>query len=404
MNIFYNETINTDLVMNIINDLNIGIIILDLKLQILFMNDFSRNQLTMDVDLNKKISINDLFEGFDIVELLKKLGDDTQNDEYVLSYKKSINEKQHVFYSVSIKRMGEFLLIKIEDINSYISLKEEVEAKKNLQLLESEKLNSIGQVAANVIHEINTPNTYMRANMQLADIYLKQIEKSLEEINPIKEDKIYEEHIKIEKNIKELRQLISSSFRGTSRIMEKIKTIRNFMYKDNYRFINENIFNVLENVLLIMNNTIQKHSKIIVNNTLIENTWQGMFSDLEEIKLQIPVQQIEQLFMILINNSIDIFKENERKRIDNLIAIDFQIQEEYLIISYKNNGGEIPKNDRDKIFEPFYTTKSKGKGTGLGLYIAKEIITLCKGEINVLNLEDIDGVKFIIKLPTKRFA
>jgi C4-dicarboxylate-specific signal transduction histidine kinase len=108
---------------------------------------------------------------------------------------------------------------------------------------------------------------------------------------------------------------------------------------------------------------------------------------------------LTQVMMNLINNSKDIMVE---KDIENRwIKIQQNIKDEKFIISIEDNGGGIPENIIEKIFDPYFTTKHKAQGTGLGLYMSKQIVQKhLKGNLYVKNTQH--GAKFFIEIPLNK--
>ena len=89
-----------------------------------------------------------------------------------------------------------------------------------------------------------------------------------------------------------------------------------------------------------------------------------------------------QVILNLISNAKDAIEERRKKeKIEGIIEVSNEIKNKEIIIKIKDNGGGIPNEVKDRIFEPYFTTKEEGKGTGMGLYMAKEIIERSNGEI-----------------------
>ena len=101
-----------------------------------------------------------------------------------------------------------------------------------------------------------------------------------------------------------------------------------------------------------------------------------------------------QVILNLISNARDILEERKVK--NPIIEISSFKKDGYVYVTIKDNAGGVPEEIKDRIFEPYFTTKEEGKGTGLGLYMSKEIIERMDGSIEVVNEKD--GAKFIIKL------
>jgi len=161
-----------------------------------------------------------------------------------------------------------------------------------------------------------------------------------------------------------------------------------------------------KNVLLCLSKTIEKAISLIDVNLNDQNI--KVIHNIQGIKIWGIENELIQVLLNVFNNSIDAFESKEiEDDNDKLIFIDMSKEDGFIVISIKDNAGGIPESIIERIFEPYFTTKHKSQGTGIGLYMSFEIITKhMKGEFFVKNHvfthdeNEYEGAKFTIKLPT----
>ncbi len=256
------------------------------------------------------------------------------------------------------------------------------------QLIQSEKMSSLGQLTAGIAHEINNPVNFISANIDslkenIGDILvvLKEYdslnhtnyEEKLEEIQQLKENHQFD------LAIAELEQLIQGIQEGTNRTTQIIQGLRTFSRLD-------------EDVLKLTN----IHENLDATLTLLQNRYKDrveIIKDYGEIPpLEAYPGKLNQVFMNLLANAIEAIEGEGR------IWIKTQTLGDQVLISIQDTGSGIPPEVRERIFEPFFTTKDVGKGVGLGLSIVHSIIEKHQGEIEVES-EVGEGTTFKIILP-----
>lgn len=264
---------------------------------------------------------------------------------------------------------------------------------KNAQamMVHSEKMRSLGQLVAGITHEINNPinfvygnlvhlKTYINALFELIDCYEK-IEGSLSEEQKAEINKIRE---KIEYSfIKEdLPMVLKSCHDGTNRTKNIILDLKNFSRLDE---------------MVINNIDLKKEIELTLN--ILYNKFKGKIEIIKEYEKDIPNiegygGQINQVFMNILDNACYATPEGGK------IYIRLKNAESNVIIEFEDTGAGISPEQMEKIFEPFYTTKPVGEGTGLGMSISYKVIQNHNGEIIVKSEVD-KGSIFTIKLPVK---
>ncbi|RKY84484.1 hypothetical protein DRQ09_08580 [candidate division KSB1 bacterium] len=341
---------------NLFEDANDGIITLDLDYHITSVNRKFEEILSK---CRKELIGKPIFDVLEVVD----------TGENFLDKMKDITEKNMPFsYEIKIQTPTG---IKILDINSsYMFYRDKLEGiqqiyrdvteKKLLQnqLIQSEKLASIGELVSGVAHELNNPLSIISGYSEL----LKK-DKELSKKHKKKIDKINKA---VNRGIKIVENLLSFA-REKPLEMKKI-----------------NIQKIIEKTIEI------RDYELKVNNIKVIRDFQ---EDLEETYGD--PYKLQQVFLNLINNSYDAIKKTKKK---GIIKIKTYSSKGNIIVEFIDDGPGIPEEIQDKIFDPFFTTKEIGEGTGLGLSLSYGIIKNHNGSIS-LDTAFLEGTKFVIKLP-----
>ncbi len=263
------------------------------------------------------------------------------------------------------------------------------------QLLQSEKLASIGQLAAGIAHEINNPLGFLSSNISflIKDIEtLKSIVETAEDVRLALErcdhDALESGAARIVQTVKELDpaffledadRLIKGTSLGVERIKKIISDLMSFSRKDDGERTACNLNELIESVLNFVWNEIKYKAEL-----------RKEFSDLPLIKIN--PQQISQVILNLILNAVQAIEGG------GIITIRTSCRDGGISIAVQDNGRGIPESIRSTIFEPFFTTKKAGQGTGLGLSISLDIVKKHGGRIDVSSREG-EGACFDVWLP-----
>src|SRR3972149_6028828 len=250
---------------------------------------------------------------------------------------------------------------KLEKANAQlISLLEELK-RTQLQLFQSEKMASIGQLAAGIAHEINNPVGYISCNLELMQNHFVAIKTLQTELEKLKTDPAFIKlqktvvDVKLDKLINHMEKSINESLEGTERIKKIIDSLRTFAYKGDDKFELANINTEIEHILNIIRNEIKYKSDLV-----------KAYGDVPLIRCN--RYQLGQVFINIILNAAQAINEKGEIRITTYQKGD------HVNVEIRDNGSGIPERNLSKIFEPFFTTNEVGKGTGLGLSIAYNII------------------------------
>ena len=278
--------------------------------------------------------------------------------------------------------------------------------KTQAHLIQSEKMSSLGQLVAGVAHEINNPVNFIFGNLVHAQEYIQNLLEILKiyqqehtQNSPILAEKIIE--LDLDFAIEDLPKTIQSMQIGAERIREIVLSLRKFSHMDEADMKSVDIHEGINNTLMILQNRL-KH--------------QHNFSKIEVIKDygELPLVecypgQLNQVFMNILVNAIDAIEErfnctNNRNTSEKpQINIHTQkIAPNSLEVVIADNGVGIDKDLINKLFNPFFTTKPIGKGTGMGLAISYSIVVEKHGGQLLFKSQVKKGTKAIIQIPLKQ--
>lgn len=263
------------------------------------------------------------------------------------------------------------------------------------QLVHSEKMASLGQLTAGIAHEINNPINFISSGMvslkmsieamrEIAEEYTRiddgdDAEEVLESVKELKEEHEYEEIVD------ELDDLINDINYGVTRTIEIVKGLRVFSRLDEEEAKNANVNENIDATLTLLRN--KTKGKIEITKHYDES-----MNDIECYP-----GQLNQVFMNILNNAVQAMPEEKK---DAEITIYTEEADSEVFVRIKDNGIGIPDELKNRIWEPFFTTKEVGVGTGLGMSITYGIIEKHGGKID-LSSEVGKGTEFVITLPKK---
>lgn len=258
-----------------------------------------------------------------------------------------------------------------------------------LQLIQTEKMSSLGQMVAGIAHEINNPISFIRGNLAPLREYFQALKSLLEAYRreyPQPSRKILEKHktADLEFLLEDLPKLMTSMEVGTQRVRDIVVSLRNFSRMDEATVKYADIHEGIESTLLILSHRIKYGVEIVRD-----------YGSLPPVMCS-PAQ-LNQAFTNIIANALDAMFDaaSEPKQ---LMIKTRAIAGKKVQISIRDTGPGIPTAIKPQIFDPFFTTKPVGKGTGLGLSVCFTILQHHQGSIEV-NSEAGSGAEFMITLP-----
>ncbi|NWF60211.1 MAG: HAMP domain-containing protein [Fischerella sp.] len=274
-----------------------------------------------------------------------------------------------------------------------LELKETLQDLKETQtqLIQTEKMSSLGQMVAGIAHEINNPVNFIYGNIECANNYIQDLLNLLnlyQQHYPDPQSAIEEkiEEIDLDYLCEDVSKVLSSMKIGAQRIREIVLSLRNFSRLDEADIKKVDIHEGIENTLLILNHRFKQGVEVI-----------KAYGNLPLIECY-PAQ-LNQVFMNIISNAIDALLDDKSDETSKEIKIaTSRVNDSYIKVSISDNGPGISPEIKAKLFDPFFTTKPVGKGTGLGLSICYKIVEKHHGKIEIFS-EIGRGTEFVISLP-----
>lgn len=263
------------------------------------------------------------------------------------------------------------------------------------QLLQQDKLATIGQLAAGVAHEINNPIGFVSSNMvtltkyiEKYDSYIDMIEQEIRACSAgVLPAQIRElrRSLKLDYVMRDIKVLVEESNEGIERVKRIVQDLRTFSRSDTATYGKADLNQCLDSTINIIMNEIKYSAEL-----------RREYGDLPLVSCN--VQQINQVFMNLLINAVHAIQAKGEEIGEIVIRSWSDVDNVFVAVA--DNGCGIAAENRNRIFDAFFTTKEIGKGTGLGLSISENIIRKHGGEITVAS-EEGKGSTFTVRLPLK---
>ncbi len=252
------------------------------------------------------------------------------------------------------------------------------------QLVQSEKMASLGRLVAGVAHELNNPISFVFGNMSALRSYEKRISRFLNAVDqglPTEDLQAMRALLKIDHIMADMDSLIEGSLEGAERIRDIVQSLRRYSTPQKESITEFELRDAIITAVRWVNRGTRRPVKIDYD----------MPDSLAVIGHKGTVHQI---LMNLVQNAIDVMEDLEEPR----LAISVSVSDGMACIRVRDFGPGIPEEEMPMLFEPFYTTKPVGKGTGLGLSISYGLAVNQGGDLSVENEPD-GGAVFTLRLP-----
>ncbi|NMC59757.1 MAG: response regulator [Candidatus Methanofastidiosa archaeon] len=275
-----------------------------------------------------------------------------------------MNEEKHLLNEIA-ERIGNIVEEKEikEELKRYTNKLEEEVKRQTRELIQSEKMISLGLLVAGVAHEINNPLAYIKATIDIIKEDLLEMKKNN-----------YKGEISINQ-LKEIEKSIDTVSEGILRISNITTTLKRFAKPTEEKNI-QDITQGLKDTLVILHNKLKDRINIIEDYGNIP-------------KIECNISQLNQVFLNVLLNASESMDTGK-------IKIKTWNDNNWIYVQIEDNGIGIPPDKKNNIFDPFFTTKEQG--TGLGLSVSYQIIKDHKGHINI-DSEERKGTKVTISLP-----
>jgi two-component system, NtrC family, sensor kinase len=314
-----------------------------------------------------------------------------QKKEYLL--RQVINELKNSQREVQEKRQLEQAMLELK--------------RTQAQLIQAEKMSSLGQLVAGVAHEINNPVNFIYGNLSHVQEYAKNLLSFIQLYqqhypNPVEAIQAEADEIDLDFLLEDLPKILSSMKVGTERIRQIVLSLRNFSRMDEADFKRVNIHEGIDSTLLILQNRLKDQPERPAIQVLRN------YGNLPVVECY--AGQLNQVFMNILVNAIDALDElnsrrtcREIKENPSQITIKTSVLDSnWVQISIGDNGPGIPESIQKNIFNPFFTTKPVGKGTGMGMAISYQIITeKHEGKLMYFSRPGV-RTEFVIQIPIQQ--
>ncbi|WCN12747.1 HAMP domain-containing protein [Marinomonas mediterranea] len=348
-------------------------------------NDISHDNMDIKLDAKGSDEVAEVAQAF--IQMSSRL---RQESERRTAYEKELKSLNSTLEMRVERRTAQLRdnIVKLEEMNEALK-------QTHAQLIQSEKMASIGTLAAGVAHEINNPVGYVMSNVRMLSEYIEFYREAISKIRALDIHASESELIASiesmgswfdEQDIEFIQSdtldLVKDTVDGTERIRDIVSGLKEFSHSSPDTVMQfANLNEAIERTLKIAHNELKYKSKVVTK-----------LKDIPVVECN--VGQIQQVLLNLVINANHSIEEN------GLIQIQSGVLGSEVFVSVRDNGCGIPAEMKKKIFDPFFTTKEVGKGTGLGLSIVYGIMKDHKGRIDLESTPG-KGTKFTLYFPVQ---
>jgi signal transduction histidine kinase len=258
-------------------------------------------------------------------------------------------------------------------LKEYATRLEEMVQERTQQLIHAERLATLGTFAAATVHEINNPNAAISGSAELGRRYCEKAKDLLRFSNDA-------DWVAVGQSIDRIDKSLDRIFEASHRINEISNTLRGYGRKDETQKGTCPLIDPVNDAIALVRHRLKRGYSVELRIS-------------PDLQLDCNPQKLSQVFVNLLNNAMDAMKEGEGK-----ICVDAEACSGEIVIHVRDNGPGIPAEAAKKVFEPFFTTKDPSQGTGLGLFVVRNIVEEHQGKISLLR-NGSAGATFRIQLP-----
>lgn len=301
------------------------------------------------------------------INILKKEKEESQAEALVISQQ---NQKLITEQNVILEQKVHERTLELEETNEELNVTLTYLKDTQSQLVDAEKMASLGQLTAGIAHEINNPINFVSANLKPLKMDISEVLdliKKYESITPgesledkLKDIEAFKKEINLEYLKKEIETLLSGIEDGAKRTAEIVSGLKNFSRLDESELKYANINEGIESTLVLLRSSVPRNVEVVaeLGNIPVIECYPG---------------KLNQVFMNVISNAL--YAMSKKPEIEkNTLTILSYMRGEKVCVSFEDTGIGMTQQVKEKIFEPFFTTKDVGEGTGLGMSIVFKIV------------------------------
>ena len=326
----------------------------------------------------------------DRINILKKEKEASQAEALVISQQ---NQKLISDQNIVLEQKVHERTLELEETNEELNVTLTYLKDTQTQLVDAEKMASLGQLTAGIAHEINNPINFVSANlkplkMDISEVFdvitkYETIRPEHQLIEQLEEIANYKKKIDIGYLKTEIETLLSGIEDGARRTAEIVSGLKNFSRLDESEMKIANINEGIESTLVLLKGIIPKNMEVVVN-----------LGDIPFIEC-LP-GKLNQVFMNILTNAVYAMNHNTNRE-NHILTIQTFVSGEHVCASFQDTGSGMTPEVKAKVFEPFFTTKDVGEGTGLGMSIVFKIIESHHAKIEIDTAPG-SGTKIVLTL------
>lgn len=312
----------------------------------------------------------------DRINILKKESEGAHAEALKISGE---NQKLISDQNIFLEQKVHARTIELEETNEELNVTLSYLKDTQAQLVDAEKMASLGQLTAGIAHEINNPINFVSANLKPLRLDISEVLEVIKRYETLvagddltrkmEEIEAFKKRIDLEYLKEEINGLLKGIEDGAKRTSEIVSGLKNFSRLDESEIKEANINDGIESTLILIRSSVPKNADII--------------TDLGRIPyIECYPGKLNQVFMNIISNAIYAVKQRKKEEHHKIIITTCEMNDQ-IHISFQDTGIGMTKDIKEKIFEPFFTTKDVGEGTGLGMSIVYKIIESHNARIEV---------------------